>query len=598
MRLHTQPIAEAPRHWITLLIAVLIVCYAAAAITPPFQAPDEFDHIKRAYMFGNGQLVLHAPAGQPSGGMVDIGLTDYMNSFVPLAGKANRKVSADELGIAGTVMWTGTDTFQTPIGTAYYFPVIYAPQAAGLMIGKTLGLSVGRSYQLVRLLTLFACLGLIYLACRIFPPPPILLAIIVLPMNLFLLSSPTLDGMATSMGVVAIAAFMRIATDKHDTPTWILATFTISVVLLTACRANAAPFLLLPFVVWWYLRDRRSLVTALACAVLVIGWTLFAIKSTVYPPGPRHIDHTAKLLSYVIHPGDFFSILHATLADPGVRAYYWQSFLGNLGWLDAPLKLSTYYVIAALLGVVLALSLARAALYHERLARGALLVCAIATLLMTYLAMLVQWTVGDSPIIQGVQGRYFMIPAIAIAFAIGGDRNPRNGALRQISTAAVVLLLAISTHTMIRTLIVRYYMPASQESASPAMLKPTAPLTTHAPLALHLSSAQSITPATLGRIDLMFGTYMRRHEGEATLRLWTNGGETQSASFDLSTLVDNGYKRFDVPPRPYVGGEIVSDGGEGVSIWESQTGDNPPLACSVIHTSDRREVTIAGCPRP
>jgi uncharacterized membrane protein len=577
----------------------MIVCYFVAAITPPFQAPDEFDHIKRAYMLGKGQMLLHSEAGSPSGGMVDSGLVEYMGRFSTLPAKAGRKVSDDELKNAGDIHWAGTDTFETPVGTSYYFPALYAPQAIGLMTGKALGASLSQSYRLARFLTLFTCFALIFLAWRIFPPPPVMLAVLALPMNIFLLASPSLDGMTTATAIVALAAFMRISTDRVTTPTWVLYTFAIALGLVVACRANAAPFLILPFAVWWMLRDRRSLVMAAVVAVAVMAWTLYTVKFTVYPPGPRHIDHLARLLSYVLHPGRFASILYSTLSNGPVLSYYGTSFIGVLGWLDTPFNMGTYYVMTALLVIALLFSLSPDTLSEQRLSRGLLVLCAIGMLLMTYLAMLVQWTIGDPDIIQGVQGRYFMIPVIALAFALCGEARPRAGLPNRVAMFAAAALLAFTTYAMAQTLVYRYYMAASQPTASfQPVLKATPSVQPNAAIPIVLSPAQTNEPAALDRIDIMFGTYARAHPGGAVLRMTTNSGETLAIPFELSSLVDNGYRRFDLDGKRYVRGQIVSDGGEGVSVWDSRIGDSLEMTCAITHTHDGQVVRTIGCPAP
>src|SRR5690606_29208317 len=109
------------------------------------------------------------------------------------------------------------------------------------------------------------------------------------------------------------------------------------VALVASCRANMLPMLLLPFVAALVLRDRRMLIAALIVALFVVTWTLFTINTTVYPPGPRGSDSSARLLFFLSDPIGLARILWNTLSDPDLRAFYLHSFIGVLGWLDAPL---------------------------------------------------------------------------------------------------------------------------------------------------------------------------------------------------------------------------------------------------------------------
>ncbi|QDE38497.1 DUF2142 domain-containing protein [Luteibacter pinisoli] len=599
MTITTLSARPAPRIWPAFLLVTFIVSLILGALMPPFSAPDEFDHIKRAYMFGQGQLLLHSQSGSPSGGYVDSGLVDFMDAFGALPGHNAQKISGAELDHAGAIAWTGTDRFVTPVGTSYYFPALYAPQAIGLSTGKALGLSVNKSYRLARLFALVTCLLLLAFACRIFPPPPAVMAVLVLPMNLFLFASPSLDGMTTATAAVALAAFMRLATERQASPSWVFWVFAVALLLVGACRANAAPFLLLPFVVWWFMRDRRSLAVAVALGVAVVGWTLFTMKYTVYPPGARHIDHTARLASYIIHPGRFFSILYATLADPGVRGYYISSFIGALGWLDTSLPVASYRIFGILFLIAFAFSFSRDAIVEHRLARGVLVLCAIATLLMTYLAMLVQWTIGDSPIIQGVQGRYFMIPALAIAFAFGGDYLPRASVPHRIGIAAAGLILLLAAYLTPQTVAMRYFAENDPvASRIQTTLVPTAVLTRDHALGVSLNPSQVAEPAALSSMDVMFGTYNRSNPGDAELRVWTRDGDTTIVPFQLASLTDNGYHRFPLGGKRYIGAEIVSRGGEGVSVWTVRIGDSVQLSCVGTLDDAGHVLTTLGCPAP
>lgn len=138
-RVVAQSEARAPQVWPLFLVAALLVSLLFSAITPPFQAPDEFDHVKRAYMLGQGQILLKSMEGSPSGGYLDSGLVAYMERFTPLKGVAARKISSDELLAAGDLQWTGKPQFQTAVGTAYYFPLMYRAAGSGPWYGKSAG---------------------------------------------------------------------------------------------------------------------------------------------------------------------------------------------------------------------------------------------------------------------------------------------------------------------------------------------------------------------------------------------------------------------------------------------------------------------------
>lgn len=599
MKLRTWQPAPAPTRWPLLCVAMFVAAFLMATIVPPFQAPDEFDHSARAYMLSQGQLVLHSVNGSPSGGPVDQGLLEYMRQFTPIKGDASRKISVAESDAAAAVPWAGQSKFVTAVGTAYYFPALYLPEAIGLAIGKSLGMSVGKSYWLSRYLALACCFALLLAAFRMFPPPTLVLALLALPMNLFLLSSAVLDGMATCTAIFALSAFMRLVSDRGAGSQRTVYLLAISVTLVAACRANLLPLLALPFAAWWFNRSRAALVCAIASAVFVLAWTMWTIKFTIYPAGPRNIDHGARLIGYLLHPWEFGRIVFATLTNSFFFHFYLVSFIGVLGWLDAAFSGVIYKVLFGVLALVAIFSVSRRPLDSNRLARGLLVLCSVVAILLTFLAMLVQWTVGTAVTVDGVQGRYFMIPAVIFSYALFSDAVSSSGVAEKCRTALTFILLALSTYVTTQLLVTRYYTAESQPSpeAVPS-LEPSQPLTAGRPIALHFRPSQVAMPEELDRIAIRFGTYMSSHPGRAILILRTNSGETLRLPFALPEIADNAYKEFTLDGKRYISGEIVSNGGEGISTYQARTDKVTVVDCMQTRSRDGRVEITTGCPKP
>lgn len=581
-----------------LLLLLLGIIWQS--LTPSFQAPDEFDHVKRAYMLGQGQILLDASNGQPSGGDVDVGLTRYMNHFTPMAGKHNVKLTAETLAKARSERWVGETERVTQPGTGYYLPMMYAPQAFGLWVGKAIDLSVDQSYRLARLFALLSCVGLLYWGFRLFPPPPLVLALLLLPMSSFLLGFAVLDGISMSMAVLAFSAFWRIVA-LHDERRFTALVMLISLGLFAACRANTLPFLLLPFVAAWYKRDKRLVIGAAILTGLVLLWTIVTIKTTVYPPGARNIDHLARLTSYLLSPQKFIGMLHSTLTSPGVAEYYYNSFIGVLGWLDAPLGQRHYMLFAFLLLACGATSVAWTEFAGTGLARWSMVLSLVVAILLTYLAMLVQWTIDDTGIIQGVQGRYFQIPAIALAFAIGAKPRPLSSPLAWASHGLALCMGLATAFSVSTVLSMRYFMVDGQPAAVDGLvLTPSPVLAGERSIALRFPEQQLAQPEPISGLKILMGTYARRNEGKAELRLWSKQGDTFTMTFNLADLVDNGYLSLDLDNKPYIGGELRALAGEGVSVWEVRQADGDLQGTCVVLVPTRGSASrpLESCPMP
>ena len=572
----------------------ITLCFAA--IIPAFQAPDEFEHVKREYMLSRGQILLHSSQESPSGGRVDSGLMKYMDFFTPVKGNAARKVSTDELTSSAQVRWSGSYSFEVSAVTGSYFPALYAPAALGLLIGRSADLSVSQSYRLSRFLSLLACSLILAVAVRMWRLPAVVFALLALPMNIFLVSSSVLDGTALATFVLSMSAFFRVLNDRENTSRRVFLTLVISITLVAACRANTLPMLILPFVAAWYTRNRRHAAFAAIAVVFVMAWTLYTIGHTVYPVGARHADHAGRLTSFITHPGNFVELLWNTLTDLSIVSFYGYSFIGILGWFDAALPLSTYPVIAAALIGVLLTSISIKNVRTDGLARAAILLAVLGTVLLTFLALLVQWTPDGATRIDGVQGRYFMIPAVALAYAISsGPWAP--GRIRTVASHALVSAMLLgSAAVTASTVIARYHTVDNQPQAATPPLSVSTPLTRNMPIKLRFVSAQTLDPAPLRSIAVRVGTYMTSHEGNGELRLWTADGHMIKHVFPLASLSDNAYARIDLDNKPYVSGEIASAGGEGISVYEYQLNPNALFTCLILEKSDGTWSSVPGCP--
>ncbi|MDO8660593.1 MAG: hypothetical protein Q7K43_01770, partial [Candidatus Woesearchaeota archaeon] len=89
------------------VLLLFVTCNFLSALIPPFQSPDEFEHVTRAYLLGKGVLVLEVPKNEVSGGYIDTGLARYMDVFSSLPFHPERKVSDAKLESAKKIKWEG-----------------------------------------------------------------------------------------------------------------------------------------------------------------------------------------------------------------------------------------------------------------------------------------------------------------------------------------------------------------------------------------------------------------------------------------------------------------------------------------------------------
>ena len=442
----------------TQLIACLIfIGTTLSSIIPPFQSPDEFDHIKRAYLLSKGQLSLVSPPNISSGGYIDNGLLQYMDGFTHVPFEENHTVARETIETARQLRWQHTTNFSIAPGTGYYFPLVYLPQAAGLLIGQALDLSVDLSYRMARLLALSATLGLLFLAARIYPTNFLTLALLALPMTAFQMVSATLDGTTTALAILCVSLFMRACDRSLAYPKWMSWLLGIALLLLVNSRTHLLPLLALPLVIYFFRKRALDLALCAGLTVAAMAWLFIAMRYTVDLRVARIASLSEIVGYYISRPLAFPSVLWATLMDSETRQSYQQTFIGILGWLDLQFQNWFYNLSLLFCAAMAALSVQWSTLRQDWPVRICLLGCAGASLMLVFFLLLVTWSKHPAALIQGVQGRYFLVPCILLAYALKGQATLVSGNRRTIGLSLLYLYLLLLSIVLPQELIYRYF---------------------------------------------------------------------------------------------------------------------------------------------
>lgn len=577
-------------------------CLFLMAVIPPLKSPDENNHIERAYLLGKAIVVLDKLEGKSSGGYIDSGLMEYIASYPPGKGV----LSSEEIFSNENIKWSGHRIYDALPGTGYYFPVIYFPQMMGLMVGEKFDLTVDHSYRLARLFALITVALLLCTAFGVFPPNPLVFGLIVIPMTLFQISSASLDGVSTGLAIFSISAFMRIARDKGSSPTWILYALAFVAAILASSRIHTLPILILLAASYFYTKNKRELFLFFGSTFFVVAWTLYAMKVTVdfrVSIG----ESTLNIVAFYLHnPLQFFSVTWDTLSNIDLQNFYYKSFLGILGWLDVPFQDLYYAFFSGMLAVIAILSISFKGISEDWTQRLLLVFVSIISVLFIFFALLVTWSSHPAQTISGVQGRYFLIPSIIFAYAVGGYANSIDSIRLNIASLLVLGLFLLSIYSSVVIIINRYYLIDNKietekiilglgDVTDPRNLIPSFPL-------VKSKSIELIFPyygneiGKISRIGIRLGTHMRTNPGAAEIVLMTRSGEVYSQKFSLPDLIDNSYKYFNVPANYYISGKILYESGGGISVWESHALHGGFYSCLAFRTVRNQFITVNGCP--
>lgn len=438
------------------ILGLFFLIRVFGGLTPPFQSPDEFNHLKRAYLLSKAVLITDNREPH-SGGLVDEGLLKYMDCFEGISANYGAQVSTSEIRDCNQIHFSGKRTFSELENTAMYFPLLYAPQALALLLGEKCRLSVANSYYLARLFSSCAALSLLMWALVVYPAPPVVLALFAMPMCLFQFSSASLDAMTFATTVLAVSVFLRGYDQRFTFDSRLLGVLASCVFLLAATRIIY--IVLTPLIALLY-RVRRSsgdLISFVLVLCLALTWIVFSLK-TVHGQGAivQKTGSSSIISYYVIHPNEFLSVIVRTFTESGILMLWWRMFVGVLGWVDTPISPAAYIVFSIELVAIAVVSNPPGALKSLKAFHFALFCASVCSALLLFLVALSAWTGHPATFIERMQGRYLYPSAFLLAFSTWTGTLSR--ARATLSFAILVLMGLSSLESAIPSLLDRYYV--------------------------------------------------------------------------------------------------------------------------------------------
>lgn len=406
--------------------------------TPPLLSPDEHAHLVRAYTLISGEWRMHTPAGRSTAAWVDPALAEYINvhretNRVAVGRSPGPPPTATEVVAAGN---TSLSKSAQPIsisapGAAVYPPIAYLPQGFALGSARALHLPMTSAYALARLVTLMTSAAVLFAAFLLVTPSPLQLALLTLPMSLFQLASAALDGFSTSMAVLALSLYQALQKAQPRHRPIIHVCLVSSILIVVPARLHLWPLLILLFLSARQLKSPWGWFTSLTCLFTVLIWVARVSRSTVdLRRAQLSTDTFQTAIELFSHPYELIALLMRTLTNQELLNFYGHSFIGLLGWLHLPLEPSkAYQMLALMLAIftVLTVSWIRQRPWRMLLEQTRWLFVGMAMLsaLSVFLLLLVAWTPdpGNALLIEGVQGRYFLVPALMVAMALAAPQK-------------------------------------------------------------------------------------------------------------------------------------------------------------------------------
>jgi uncharacterized membrane protein len=445
-----------PAHRLFLWLAPLL--YAAfALLTPPFQTPDEQQHLFRAWQLSELHLIGER-SGNAAGGLLPAGLGQAaLPEIGTLEAHASRKVVRRPFA---SVFQSNTSPdaggprrFFDFRGSVFYSPAGYVPQVFAIWLGRPAGLSVENIIRLGRLLNAALTIGLMFWAIRLTPlGARLFMWVGLLPMSACAAASFGQDGLVIGDACLLTAIGLRAAVAVRWNRTNILVAAALAIGL-TLSKIFYLPLGLigaLPFgrdrLLW-----RRPVVPLLICIVAAVltGLWLHAISDIIVPPRTDIPPPGPRLAAWFQHPETLFMLLEHTFVSNGI---YIVGTLFKFGWLNVgPDRTSEFLSIVALLLALLAGD-SRSGQLDWKVRLWLLLLAASAVVLISAAIYLYSRPATDGWV-EGFQGRYLIPVAPALLVAV----LPRR-AQSPAYIAAVPLLMIAANIVALRTIFLAFYV--------------------------------------------------------------------------------------------------------------------------------------------
>lgn len=429
---------------------MLLLGGAYAVITPPGAVADEEAHMAKIVR------VAHGTAFGDSGDRL---LPNPRAMYGPFSDYLDNKAafSREQLDrqLQQTLVCEPT-TKALPKGANGYFPHQYLLPALLYKAGCATGASFGVFLYAARLLNLLLATALVaWGVARAGRGRWALCVVALLPMSLFQMASISADAVSISLSIAWLGLLSGIAGGtlspaRAGPGLWVLS-------LAIALLKPGSAWVLAALLFCWpaYTAAGRSFPAALGRYVALpwvihVGWALLASSEAPVLAG---VDPAANLSLLASEPMHFLRAVANTFLGPHLPALAKQ-MVGVLGWLDVRLSPWAYWV-AAVAGL--------AALASDRreqpdrpwwVPTGSLAVAA-GSLVLLALPLYIYWSPLQFPVVQGLQGRYFL-PAAAFVAVWCSLRSPAG--LRSLAIAVVVCsAVAINGHALQR-LYEAYYL--------------------------------------------------------------------------------------------------------------------------------------------
>lgn len=419
-------------HWLFALVA-LIFGLILVLIIPPLWGLDEPSHFERVYQIAHGDIFPDRGGKKNYGGVAPANLVDLGNYAIGdlvdnNTGATLGRKDIDNVG--GYKQFTSAKFSKVQkhtVSSASYSPVAYVGSIVGTILADSVNASIGHTLFMARLFSLMVYVLIGWISLRILRPSKLkwlFMILLLTPTSLFEASTVTADGTLISLSVLLLALFFRLVLRQDEqNRKKLLYGLIATAIALPLIKINyiflSALLLFVPNNI--FSKKRLTIyVKFLSIAIVVALAYLWSsiVKITANTPFNQRPDRlpvsASDQIAFMLHhPVHFFvAVIHSVIA---FGDSYINSTTSLIGWnyIMAPL----FFIILIYIALLISGLYAKNELEKIRSEYIPIIFLSMVGVLSIFAAMYVVFSPVGYPVIDGVQGRYFipfLIPVIMV----------------------------------------------------------------------------------------------------------------------------------------------------------------------------------------
>ncbi len=417
--------------WNFFVFAAIVLEFVFMWVTPPLQAPDEFNHFYRAYQVSDGHFL---PERTPHrlGGEIPVCFNDFMTPYFYAATNIKYVLYGLEVQESGNVPFNDSiKEFKDFPNTAYYSPVSYAPQAFAMFIARQFNCSVSAVYYAGRIGGFIFWLVIMFLVIRIVPVYKWLFTtLILLPMNLYVTNSLSADTVTNCLGLLFIALVLKYTFSDNKVGIKQLILLLTLLVLIAMAKVVYVGAIVLLFLIplnkfsnklWRFGSIALMFVVAF---IVVYCWseTIMKFYITYAEYDPEHnfyiglnscANYNAQKAYILEHGFYFFTVIYNSIFRHPEQ--FLIGYIGAFGQSDIAMKNITY-VVAYIFILFLAITESNKFTFSWR-QKCIIFIAAFGSFVLLLLSQHLIWDCVGEGIVDMVQGRY-LIPLFPLLFIL------------------------------------------------------------------------------------------------------------------------------------------------------------------------------------